>query len=364
MDISREEILSAIPAQISRLATIQSGIMNDLIPARSYVLLGLVGILNIWCIVATTGTYMVLWILASLYFYLTYPLLPLLLFPYHHIIKKGGSAIPHDRRQILDWVKHLHIFSEKKTGVRLGIRFFVMSIVPLTAGVVLIYSLSLIFSLLLGSFHTIPYVTMYLITIQCLGILIFYLVVFFLRHHFYVLARSLFGMNRDNWTGYLILGMVSVIFVIIGSLSVVIFLIAILLPGITLGIYVDVANFIEYRTNAWILLLLFSQFIAMQFLQSVLSRKVASDICDDLCIRLKKAEKLLVSIDTNQPHPGDHHIKCQARSVLVESRIHAITRYMMAGLFPTYSIGVNINELLQIRSISELKGMFEKECGE
>lgn len=347
--------------EITRLEGLLTGIARDQIPLRAYGVLGAVILLNIVLLAGDTRTYMVLWILSSLYFYLSYPLLPLALTLIQFLKKspdRRGDSIPVGT--LVTWVKNLQIFNYRVTGVQLFIRFFILSIVPLTAGIILIYSTSLIFSFLLWETGTIPEQTSILILVQCLGILIFYLDAFLFRHQFYVLTRSLFVISSQNWRRYLLIGIIGIIFVFIASIAVIILLIAIVLPGFTLGVYVDVTDFIQNRTNFLILLIIASQFVTMQYLQSILSRTIARDIIEDLCFRLISASHNLATtpdLDARSS-PDTRCLREHILSLLLEARFHAVTRYQLAGLFPTYAVFVNVSSLLSVRTLGDLQGMF------
>lgn len=368
-----KDIISGIHAEIMRLETVLLGIDSDRIPPAGYIALTIAIILNILCLMSSPGTYMVLWILASLYFYLTYPLLPLILILTPYILRRQGEPVKIVRPgPVIPWIQSLHLIRNHKILLQLIIRFFILSIMPLTSGMVLIYSLSLVFALILGVARMIPGQTSLLIVVQCLGILIFYLDLSYLKRQFSFFTQSLVVITNQNWVRYLLMGIVGVLVVIIASCAAIVLLIAILLPGFTLGIYVDVTGFIQNRANLWIVLILISQFIGMQYLQSILSRRIARNLGMDLSCQLKRVQVLLtasgelsVSGNEGRGDPGVsgelQMVRKEAISLLAESRIHAITRTHMAGLFPTYAVGVDVNEIFRIQRLEELSGMFRRE---
>lgn len=366
-----ENLLSAVSAEIKHLDAVLLGIDTDGIPRVAYLALTGAIILNILCLVSSTGIYMVLWILASLYFYLSYPLLPLILFLVPFLLQRQGIPVKQvNLNPLISWVKSLHLIRNHKIVLQLVIRFFLLSIMPMTSGMVLIYGLSLIFAVVLGVTGVIPDITSLLIVVQCLGILIFYLDLSFLKRQFTFFTQSLVVITHQNWMKYLLIGIIGILVVIIASCATVILLIAILLPGFTLGVYGDVTGFIQNRTNLWILLLLISQFIWMQYLQSIMSRRITRKFAADLSIRLKQGQALLTR--ERQLTTGDEDTGCPVRadnlqivykevlSLLMESRIHTITRTHMAGLFPTYAIGVDVPEIFRIQTLEDLSGMFQR----
>ncbi|PKL59575.1 MAG: hypothetical protein CVV33_07120 [Methanomicrobiales archaeon HGW-Methanomicrobiales-4] len=366
-----EDLISAVAEEIKNLRVVLEGIDIDLIPPVGYVAMAGAVILNLLCLVSNAGTYMVLWILASLYFYLSYPLLPLILFLIPHLLQRPVVPVNQDaREQFVSRIKTLHLIKNHKIVLQLVIRFFILSIMPLTFGMVFIYGLSLFFAVILGGTGVIPSLTSLLIVVQCFGILIFYLDLSLLKRQFSFFTRTLVVINRQNWVRYLLMAIVGVLVVTITSFATIILLITIFLPGFTLGVYVDAAGFIQNRTNLWILLLLVSQFIWMQYLQSILSRRIASSFGKDLSSRLNQAQVLLIrkgdtrAANNEDSHPDDivstQMVRKEILSLLIESRIHTITRSHMAGLFPTYSIGVDIKEVFRIKALENLSGIFNR----
>jgi hypothetical protein len=380
--INHNSIRTKLSEEIERLSTIKKDIKQVKIGMCAYTILAAAVLISLYNISQSTITFMVLWITASLYFYLLYPILPLILFPIHQYTKRkkiSANNKPSGKKasDIINWAFRIKIIKNRKIGIRLVIRFFLFSLLPLTAGIILIYCSSLIFSLILGYQHQLPGETALLIIIQCLGILLFYLEVFYLRHHLYSYAKSFYRHtkknpekteSKQNIKTYflkknreiLFIAIIGVLFLIIASILVIILLVAILLPGITLGIYVNVTEFVQVKTNIWIAGLIFSQIIFMQYLQSILSRRIAYSLCEDLITRLNgifdnlpasKGEERENNYETDR----ELHIVPKAISLLTESKLHAINHRQMLGLFPTYSIGVDIPTLLNLENLDELR---------
>lgn len=355
-------IYERVESEKQRLDDIIAGIMADHAPGYAYLILGIMIVLNIAIMISTPQTYLVLWILASLYLYLFYPALPLILSLLQYL-----RAPPEEKTEtrqmktLLIWVKNLQVIQNRDTGVRLAIRFFILGIVPLTGGIIIIYTSSLLAAIYLGTTSGLPWQTALLILVQCLGILIFYLNIFIFRQQFYLLTRSSIKIAHKNWIRYLVIAIISCILIVVASGAVIILLIAIVLPGITLGIYVDAANFVENRTNILILLLLISQCVIMQWMQSIFSRTIALDIAGDLRSRLEDISRILYSPEhaherlTIQDSPD---ICRRAVSLLLESRIHAITRTQLAWMFPTYAVFISFEGLYTIQTLNDLEGMF------
>jgi hypothetical protein len=360
-----KELFGKTREEIRHLEGILTQIEQEQVPRYAYGVLGIVLILNIWLLFSAGGTYLVLWILASLYFYVFYPLLPLALALVQYLFRRSESDEEIVQLgSLITQAKSLRIFRYRIVGIQLLIRFFILSIVPLTAGIILIYSLSFFFSLKLLQIGELTTQTSALILVQCLGILIFYFDIFLFRHQFYIFNRSHFAITAQNWRRYLALGIVGILFVFIATFAVIILLIAIVLPGFTLGVYVDVAGFIQNRTNLSSLLILGSQFLSMQYLQSILSRKIARDIVSDLCIRLNDVSRDLSAIQQDETislSSPEYQQTCEhAGSLLLESRIHTFVRYQLLTLFPTYAVMANIKGLLTLQTLGDLEGMFRR----
>lgn len=362
-------LCEALRAEYFRFDEILKGIDRERIGMTGFCALAGAVILNTACVIFNPQAYMILWILASLYFYLTYPLLPLLLFAAQMTFgSKEKSAGECSREPILPMIKNLHLFKNRDIVIRLAIRFFIISIMPLTSGMALIYTISLIFAVILGIQTIIPPMTSLLIIIQCLGILILYLDLAYLKRQFTFVVRKLNVSSEKNVIRYLIITILGIVVVGVASVAAIILLIAILLPGFTLGVFDDVTALTAYRTDAWIGILLISQFIWMQCLQSILSRRITRRFGMDLADRIRRAKNLLscsplFRIEKTLPGIAKEAISDSLRrdilSLLFESRIHTISRTRLAGLFPTYAIGINIKELLRIQELRHLSAMFK-----
>ncbi len=354
------DLKDAIADEKYRLQSLLEGINADRIQAAGYGALAVAVILNLFCLLDKPDSYMVLWILSSLYFYLIYPLIPLAFILIPGLFRKTTEK-REGRDPLLPWLKNLHLVRNHRIVIQLAIRFFLLGIMPLTSGMVLIYSLSLVYAILLGAYGDIPLLTSLLIIVQCLGILIFYLDLSCLKRQFSFFTRSLAFITSDHWVRYLLMAIFGVLVVIIASCATIILLIAILMPGFTLGAYVDAASLIQERADIRILLLFMCQFIVMQYFQSVLSRRIARTLCSDQLVRIEEAEAMLAGSGTGSVSPVSRDKLVEmVLPLVIESRIHGITRMHMGGLFPTYTIGLDIDEIFRIRSLEELSGMFRK----
>jgi hypothetical protein len=363
---SENSILFRIDEEINRLSKIKSTILSERLGWLAIIALFLALLLNIVGMATQATTYLVIWISASLYFYLFYPLLPLFLFPFRYLVKTHAEpGVEKLKKSKLNWARKIHIFKNKQVGFRLFIRFFIFSLLPLTIGMICIYLISMLYSIFLGNTGIIPADTSDLILIQCLGIIFFYIEIFFLRHHIFKLTQYARKQGFEKQKRYLILGIVGVIFFIVGTIIVFIFLIAILLPGFTLISFINVSEFVKVRTNIWVLLILISQVIIMQYLQNVLSLKIGRDMCDDMIKRLTSAKFHLESLrpisadgSTIENLPDEQDLMKKSLKTLRETELYAINRRQMFGLFPTYSIGIHLPVLFRINDLSELNDVF------
>ena len=366
-DIKNNEIIiSRINEKIDILSKTRTGILNEKpgwVPIFA-VMLAL--LLNVCGFATQTTYYLVVWISASLYFYLFYPMLPMFLFPFRYVSKKPEES--KEEKIIgspIKWVKKIKIFQNKRIGVRLFMRFFILSLLPLTIGMIGIYLVSIIFSLILGNMGFIPVETSNLILIQCAGIILFYIEIFFFRHQLFNFSEYIRKKSSAKKKEIILLGISGFIFLIVGTVVVFLLLIAILLPGFTLTHFINVSEFFKVRSNIWILLILISQVIIMQYLQSFLSMKITRNMCDDLIERLIKAKTFIESgshemvKEKRYDHlqSKSHQIRESLR-VLKETELYAFNRRQMFGLFPTYSVGINIPALFRITTLRDLQDVF------
>lgn len=367
--LSDDVIIPLIGEKIEYLSQIRSTILQDKFGIAPIIALIIAILLNIWGYTAEATVYMVVWISASLYFYLLYPMLPLFLFPFRYFMqrdKKPEKVRPTESP--LKWVVKIKILRNFGTGFRLFMRFFILSLLPLTLGMISIYFISVLFSLFLGENKVIPLNTSYLIFIQCAGIILFYIEIFFFRNQLVSFVCYINKQRSAEKKKIILLGISCFILLIIGTIVVILLLIAILLPGFTLVSFINMNEFVQERSNLWILVILISQIIIMQFLQNILSIKIAMKMCDDLIERLKTAKNRLEYREDKETEAGnctmyqnDERLMRESMAVVREADLYAINRRQMFGLFPTYSVGINISALFGIHCLSDLRDVFFSE---
>ena len=270
-DISDSDIaLSRISDEINNLSNTRTTILSERLGWPSIIVLIAALALNIYGLVTYMTTYMAVWISSSLYFYLFYPMLPIFLFPLRYLKKKNiEPKAEKNKESPLKWAKNIQIFKNKRVGFRLFMRFFILSLLPLTVGMICIYLVSIIFSIYLGNTEVIPDDTSNLIFVQCGGIILFYVEIFFFRRQLFNFTQYVMKQRAQERKKIILLGILGFILLIIGTVVVFLLLIAILLPGYTLTSYINVSEFIRVRSNIWVILILITQVIIMQFLQNV-----------------------------------------------------------------------------------------------
>lgn len=362
-------VLSRISDEINNLSNTRATILSERLGWPSIIVLIAALALNIYGLVTYMTTYMAVWISSSLYFYLFYPMLPIFLFPLRYLKKKNiKPKAEKNKESPLKWAKNIQIFKNKRVGFRLFMRFFILSLLPLTVGMICIYLVSIIFSIYLGNTGVIPDDTSNLIFVQCGGIILFYVEIFFFRRQLFNFTQYVMKQRAQERKKIILLGILGFILLIIGTVVVFLLLIAILLPGYTLTSYINVSEFIRVRSNIWVILILITQVIIMQFLQNVLSIRISRNMCDDFINRLSKARDYLKSENKKAVYEEGsensqnkwNNLK-EPLKLLKEIELYSFNRRQMFGLFPTYSIGINLPSLFSIRTLGELKDIFFNE---
>lgn len=339
--------------EINRLENLRQIITHETICRESFAVLIGVILVNILLIWHYRSTYLFLWVAASLYFYLFYPMLPLALFPVRMVHQKlsGQPLIKKKDTSFLQWAKELRIFSNKRVGYQLFLRFFLLSMIPITYGVFCIYGLSVIFTIIIAYTSNFSTDTLILLLIQCLGIIIFYAEIFIFRgrmlHRTHLRLKNRMSSHRRIIV-FTILGSV---LITITTILVILMIVAMVMPAFTLTKYVNMIAFSYSGRDFSVLILLFSQFVIMQYLQSYLSRKVALTMISEFIDKLTKFK----GIDSGERREEE---EIKAGSLLLESRLYAYNRRQMLGLYPSYSIGVNIPVLLSIKDLKSLQEIF------
>ena len=91
-------------------------------------------------------------------------------------------------------------------------------------------------------------------------------------------------------------------------------------------------------------------------------------MCDDFINRLSKARDYLKSENKKAVYEEEsensqnkwNNLK-EPLKLLKEIELYSFNRRQMFGLFPTYSIGINLPSLFSIRTLGELKDIFFNE---
>lgn len=365
---SGREVLRLLDEEIGRQSRAREAITREKLAPAALGILVLAVIVNIAGYASMGRSFLLVWISASLYFYLFYPLLPLFAFPFRYLLKgRKGKIRDGNQDSVLEWAKRAHIFRNKRVGFRLFMRFFILSLLPLTIGMFCIYLVSIAFSLVLGYTGTLPIETMQLILVQCLGIILFYIEIFFFRTHLFNFTGYVRRQSGKKKRNLVIIAVLGVACILVGTVVGLLLLVAILLPGFTLTHYINVSEFYQVRTNIWVLIVLLSQMVIMQFLQNVLSIRIAQDLCDTLLARLGAARSVWggqASVPGGRAQDQGDGAASQpvhnALTLLRESALYAINRRQMFGLFPTYSIGINLGTLLSLTDLGDLNDVFPK----
>lgn len=359
--IEKEELLTELSGEINRFETFFTRIKNERTPIAGYLAVIITLFLNLFYLDSYPRNYMVIWILGSLYFYLFYPFLIPVLMVINFLTGSREKKTPViSKADIIFQIKSLELKKNYFFVIRLAIRFFLLGLMPLTWGMVAIYSVSFIFAIVLRLIGQIPQMTFLLIFVQCLGIIIFYLNLWLLKRHYALISRLFLGaISRLNRVRLLLVLILGVLTVFIATCATIILIIAMLLPGYTTSMYIAGSELINNRANIWILYLLISMFVWMQFLQSILSRKIPIRFGTELLDRLKNVRNFL-NQDSSVPTVNDPNFATgtssmawkDIRSLLAEARIHTASCTKIAGLFPVYIIGLDIGEI--IRSWKEM----------
>lgn len=359
--ITVPDLIGKVSAEIDRLSAIRDGILADRTPWYAYVALVIPLLLNLWALVTYQDNYLILWISASLYFYIIYPLLPMVVLLLPLITGKKDQKDPDsgkNEEKIMTWASNLRVHRNKKVVFRLAWRFFLLSLIPMTAGILTIYSLSIVFSiLLLFMAPSVSIDTIQLLVIQCIGIIAFYLEIYLFRNRFYALSSIL--RQEKDWRDrkrMLFILLVGLVLFLLALLITVLIVVAIFLPGHTLTTFISVNSFARLRTNIFIVVLLISQFIFMQCIQSVFSSRFVLDMVTNLNTRLTRMKDTLSGVSGAVPTEED---KKATLDLVQESSLYDFNKKQMLGLFHTYYIAISFRALRKIRNLEELKGIFQ-----
>ncbi len=162
---------------------------EDRIGAAGYLALLLAIGFNVWGYLAYGNRYMLLWMVSSLYFFGFYWLVPMVAGTLQGMLKRKKPAADvqpaapkPEPKQLIGDVKEANLLRFRNRLIAVGWNVWFLGAVSMTAGYLFIFSIDILYAVLLGFvYRGLGILTVALVISQSIGIILYYLVVFFLR---------------------------------------------------------------------------------------------------------------------------------------------------------------------------------------
>jgi hypothetical protein len=346
-----------VESELDRVRAVRRRVEGDRIGRAGYAALILAVVLNLLGFLYYFWGYMLMWVVASLYFYMFYPLLPLipaLLTPLLNRREGSGYPVPDgvDIGELVREFRELRLGRFKKRVVQVLWNVFFLGAVPLTGGFLLIFSIDVLFAVYANLvFRALPDLTVLFVILQSMAIMAYYTQIYLLEPYSHQFSHRVLGPIRNRRGLSLVL--IGLVVGIAAFVVVVMTVMALLFPGYTVGMVLPLRELIEVRFNLFLLVLLASQFIFMQALHRRFSRSLALALCtagERALVRESRALRRLARKGT----------RCRLRrynralSVITEARLYRVEPHRFFGLFTVFLLAPDLLSLLSLRYLRRL----------
>lgn len=298
--------------------------------------------------------YIVLFIAASFYLNMFYFLTLL--------VPTSPGAVSLQKPEITrfhTWLWDNGIRSGTRQFTRIFVNAFFMNCRTLTFPLGLLFSIDIVFTLIVWYAGLVPGSTALFVSAQSLIIITFYGLVWKVEPFTQGFARNLdrfkSRLSRDLPPAIISLlfltGFLAVVFLFLTSI--------ILLPGITLNTFLTESGLTELAHLVSLLAVLaVSQYFIVRTLHGQRSRVMAGRLLDYRILLLKS---LAGDISEARSDTGDIESRYEMTSRLLESRIYRIARNSLAGAFPVYVVDPDFSVMMDTTTLTAIKGYIREE---
>ena len=298
--------------------------------------------------------YIVLFIAASFYLNMFYFLTLL--------VPTSPGAVSLQKPEITrfhTWLWESGIRSGTRQFTRIFVNAFFMNCRTLTFPLGLLFSIDIVFTLIVWYAGLVPGNTALFVIAQSLIIITFYGLIWKVEPFTEGFARNLdrfkSRLSRDLPPAIISLlfltGFLAVVFLFLTSI--------ILLPGITLSTFLTESGLTELaHIVALLAILSVSQYFIVRTLHGQRSRVMAGRLID---YRLLLLKSLARDIAEGSGDTGDIESRYQMTSRLLESRIYRIARNSLAGAFPVYVVDPDFSVMMDTTTLTAIKGYIREE---
>jgi hypothetical protein len=354
-----------VDAELARVRETIRTLEEDRIGAAGYLALLIAIGVNVWGYLTYENGYMLLWIVSSLYFFGFYWLVPMVAGTVQGMLKRkkpAGEVRPAgpkpDPKQLIGDVKEANLLRFKNRLIAVGWNVWFLGAVSMTAGYLFIFSVDILYAVLLGFvFRGLTILTVALVISQSIGIILYYLVVFYLRPYssdFSAwLASLLQGRKERKAQGKSSVGPTAVlggvIFVLLALMLLTMFF-----PDIPLSSFISVSELRPVRFHFFLGVMLISQLVIMQVWHRWLSIRMTRPILAASEQSLaREGRALRLQTRTLSPRRRRRRID-RAISLLAEAKLYRVRPVRPIGLFTLFLLGSDFMAVLSLRDVRRM----------
>lgn len=301
--------------------------------------------------------YIVLFIAASFYLNMIYFLTLL--------VPTSPGAVSLQKPEITKfhaWLWENGIRSGTWQFTRIFVNAFFMNCRTLTFPLGLLFSIDIVFTLIIWYAGLVPGNTALFVIAQSLIIITFYALVWKIEPFTEGFAQNL-DRFKSRLCNELPPAIISLLF-LTGFLAVVFLFLTsiILLPGITLNTFLTESGVQELAHLVSLLAVLaISQYFIIRTLHGQQSRVMAGRLMDYRLLLLKSLER---DIADGRGDKGDVESRYEMTARLLESRIYRIARNSLAGAFPVTVVDPDFSVMMDTTTLTAIKGYIREDRNE
>jgi hypothetical protein len=318
---------------------------------------------NVWGYLAYGNRYMLLWIVASLYFFGFYWIIPMVAGTVQGMMKRKEPvedrppAPKPDAKQLIGEVKEANLLRFRNRLIAVGWNVWFLGAVSMTAGYLFIFSLDIIYAVLLGFvYRGLGILTVALVVSQSIGIILYYLVVFFLRPYssdFSAwLTALLQGRKERKAQGQSTVGPTAVLggvlFVLLALMLFTMFF-----PDIPLDRFIPVSELRPVRFHFFLIIAVASQLVMMQVWHRWLSRRITRPILAASEQGLVREARALRLLARSRSRRRRRRID-RAISLLAEAHLYRVRPVRPIWLYTLFLLGSDFMAVLSLRDVRRM----------
>ena len=249
------------------------------------------------------------------------------------------------------------IKKEKKFFAEFGWKLFFVNCQPLAPGFIGIFFLSIVFGTILFTGNLFDRYTYATLLVQCFAIIIFYAGIWFVKPHSDEFMSNLLGLKvrvKENYrSGVVTFFKYILIVAVFAAVGGVVMLLALLLPGFTLGRILEDGSETEFKIIFFVVVFI-SQVILVRYIQGGSSRRIVGNFLRVKQLYLEKLRSKIYSVepvgsgdeDDVDSETGEALVSVE-RSAL-EMNLFRTDYHNFGGYFPVCLISPDIKVLLKL----------------